>query len=88
MKFLWGTLYQGVGILKTDLPCHCQLLQALITTRSLSCYAEITLESGYVEILYLKESFYRKEAILVFREGSDYLFFSLHDKLTICVNIK
>lgn len=54
MKFLCGTLYQEAGVLKPDLPCHCLLLQVLITMLSLSCCAEITLEGGYVETANLK----------------------------------
>lgn len=88
MKFLCGVLYQAVGVLKPDLPYPCLLLQVLVTMLSPSCCAEITLEGGYVETAYLKEFLYRKGAILVFSEGSDDLFFSLHTKLTICINIK
>jgi len=65
MKFLCGTLYQTVEVLKPELPYHCLLLQVLITVLSLSCCAEITLEGGYFETAYLKGSLYRKEAISI-----------------------
>lgn len=48
----------------------------------------MSLQDGCVEIVYLKKYLYTTEANLVFSEGSDDLFFSLHAKQTTCINIK
>lgn len=68
----------AMGILKPYLPHDSLLWQVLITMLSLSCCAEMTPQGGYVETAYLEESLYIIEATLVFSEGSDDLFFSLH----------
>lgn len=48
----------------------------------------MTLECRFLETPFLKESLYRKEAILVFTEDADDLFFSLLARVTICINAK